>query len=323
MLRISVALAAALAILPTAIGQAPIWGQFKITIRHFRSATDNYELNDPAYAAKLKNNSVFGQITPRSVFTFENGDAIVALAKKNGQLLRAGCISYDEVPNWVNSAEIPGSALMNNVVNHCSTLIKHYADAWDIVNEPFTDDGFTRPLGFSISSSISYIDTLLLAARAADPSAKLYLSSSGIDTPGPKLESMISQVQYYKDHGIPIDGVGLRSHFVSGEVPSLANLTANYERLTTLGVEIAITALDIRTSATPSGAPILQQQTDYKTVISACKAVAGCVGVTLSDISDKYSLIPGICAGFGRALPWDTNFLPKPAYDGIIAGFKN
>lgn len=177
-----------------------------------------------------------------------------------------------------------------------------------ILTEPFTDDGFTRPLGFSISSSISYIDTLLSVARAADPSAKLYvssapastltscsstyimifqLSSSGIDTPGPKLESMISQVQYYKDHSIPIDGVGFRSHFVSGEVPSLANLTANYERLTTLGVEIAITALDIRTSATPSGASILQQQTDYKTVISACKAVAGCVGVTLSDISDK------------------------------------
>jgi hypothetical protein len=151
---------------------------------------------------------------------------------------------------------------------------------------------------------------------------------------------MISQVQYYKDHGIPIDGVGFRSHFVSGEVPSLANLTTNYERLTTLGVEIAITALDIRTSATPSGASILQQKTDYKTVISACKAVAGCVGVTLSDISDKvrskkfffnhkyntglvFSTPPSPVfflhwilgveltlaaqgAGFGRALPWDT-----------------
>ncbi|KAJ7802610.1 endo-1,4-beta-xylanase C precursor [Mycena olivaceomarginata] len=301
MLRISVALAAALAILPTAIGQAPIWGQcggqgFTGPTTCAAGSACYYEnpffsncfpVSDsfaPLTASSTEGSNTVATTLGGKLYFGTWGDAIVALAKKNRQLLRAGCISYDEVPNWVNSAEIPGSALMNNVVNHCSTLVH----AWDIVNEPFTDDGFTRPLGFSISSSISYIDTLLSAARAADPSAKLYLSSSGIDTPGPKLESMISQVQYYKDHGIPIDGVGFRSHFVLWG--------ANYERLTTLGVEIAITALDIRTSATP-------QQTDYKTVISACKAVAGCVGVTLSDISDQAQ-----GAGFGRALPWDTNF---------------
>jgi endo-1,4-beta-xylanase len=109
-----------------------------------------------------------------------------------------------------------------------------------------------------------------------------------MDTPGPKADSMISQVQYLQDHGTPIDGVGFRSHFVTGQLPSKEDLIANYERFTALGIEIAITELDIRLSVSAAG--LVQQQRDYQTVISACKAVAGCVGVTLSEIADRVGL---------------------------------
>ncbi|KAJ7141839.1 endo-1,4-beta-xylanase A precursor [Mycena crocata] len=305
---------------------------------YFGTEVENYELNDPAYAAKLGNSSLFGQITPASLrwdktepvqgfFTFEEGDAMVKFTKKNGQLVRGpSCVSYDELPNWVNSAAITAGALQNMLVNHCSTLFKHYAGqmyAWDVVNEPWTDDGFTRPVGYSPSAGLfpEYMETLLSVARSADPGAKLYLTSSGMDTQGPKFQSMLGEVKYCQDHGIPIDGIGFRSHFTVGGVPSRDSLIANYEAFTALGVEVAVTALDIRMGVVQTGADLVQQQADYQTVISACKAVVGCVGVTLADFTDKYSPVPAAYPGSGNALPWDYNFNPKLAYDGIIAGF--
>ncbi|KAJ6553302.1 endo-1,4-beta-xylanase A precursor [Mycena capillaripes] len=388
MLRISVALAAVLALLPVVIGQAPIWGQcggqgftgpttcatgsvcyfenpffsncFPTATSnagandvaksfggklYFGTAADNFELNDAAYAAKLSNVSLFGQITPGSLswaatepvqgfFTFADGDAIVAQARQNGQLVRsASCISLDDLPDWVNAVNVPAATLQNILVNHCSTLtdrldssniiLDKFVYAWDVVAEPWTDDGFTRPVGPSPAGGLSpdYIAALLSTGRAIDPGAKLYITSSDMDNGGPKFTSMLGEVQYWLDHETPIDGIGFRSHFSVGNVPSREALIANYEAFTALGVEVAIVALDIRMGTTQSGSPILQQQADYQTVISACKAVAGCVGVTLADITDKYSTIPADFPGSGNALPWDYNLIPKLAYDGIIAGF--
>ncbi|KAJ7666633.1 endo-1,4-B-xylanase A [Mycena polygramma] len=364
MLKISSFVAAAgLTLIPLAIGQAPVWGQcggqgftgpttatstqglntaakssggkLYLGTGVLPSEVDNYELNDPKYAATLNNNSIFGQITPKALRWVRNltelnqskADAMISLAKKNGQLVRGhSCVSYDEIPNWVNAGNFNSGQYHNILVNHCSTLIKRYAGqiyAWDVIKAPFTDDGHLRPFVFTqaVSLGSSYFDIALTAARAADPEAKLYISENNIDTPGPKVDSLLGEVQYELDHGTPIDGVGFVSHFIVGQVPSKADLISNYERFTSLGIEIAIVELDI--AASESGANLLQQQADYQTVISACKAVAGCVGVTLSDITDKYSPIAGQYFGQGMTLPWDTNIIPRPAYDGIIAGFTN
>ncbi|KAF7338923.1 hypothetical protein MSAN_02215700 [Mycena sanguinolenta] len=315
---------------------------------YFGTGVHNYELNDPAYAAKLNNVSLFGQITPASlswdatepvqgVFTFDEADALVALAKKNGQLIRAPpCISPSQVPNWVNTLENSPSALFDIITHHCITLVREplcwgnvrvsleieiisLLDAWDIVVDPFTSEGFTAPVGVSVASGVdpSYIDDILTAARAADPAAKLYAWTP----PGQALTSMLGEVQWLQEHGIPLDGVGFQSHFVIGSVPSKEALMANYQNFTALGLEVAVTVLDIRGGLLPDFSG--QQQADYETVISACKAVPGCVGVTLADISDKYSDIPVQYSGAGSALPWDINYVATMAYDGIIAGFTN
>ncbi|KAJ7664416.1 endo-1,4-B-xylanase A [Mycena polygramma] len=344
MLKISSFVAAGLTLIPLAIGQAPVWGQcggqgftgpttcaagsvcfmenpffsncfpvkFGSSSWILVLGVDNYELNDPKYAGTLNNNSLFGQITPKAL---RWADAMISLAKKNGQLVRGhSCVSYDEIPNWVNAGNFNSGQYHNILVNHCSTLKLNRSDvdAWDVINAPFTDDGHLRPFVFTqaVSLESSYFEIALIAARAADPKAKLYISENNIDTPGPKVDSLLGEVQYELDHGAPIDGVGFVSHFIVGQVPSKADLISNYERFTALGVEIAIVELDI--AASESGANLLQQQADYQTVISDCKAVAGCVGVTLSDITDK-----------GMTLPWDTNIIPRPAYDGIIVGFTN
>ncbi|KAJ7124377.1 endo-1,4-beta-xylanase A precursor [Mycena epipterygia] len=311
---------------------------------YFGSATDNPELNDTTYVATLSDNTLFGQITPgnsmkwdatepsRGTFTFAAGDVIAALAKKNGQLLRGhNCVWYNQLASWVTAGNFNATTLTSILQTHCSTVIPNCilnADAWDVVNgmyafQPFNDDGTIRQFVFSTALGISYATTALVAARAADPAAKLYINDYNIDSAGAKATAMINLVKSLKAAGTPIDGIGIQGHLIVGEVPSKAALIANYQAFTALGVEIAITELDIRMTLPETPALLAQQQADYQTVISACKAVAGCVGVTIWDYTDKYSWIPGVFTGQGAALPWDDNLVRKPAYDGIIAGFTN
>ncbi|CAK5284872.1 unnamed protein product, partial [Mycena citricolor] len=304
---------------------------------YFGSATDNPELTDTAYVAKLSDNTLFGQLTPgnsmkwdatepsQGTFTFTAGDVIANLAKKNGQLLRGhNCVWYNQLPGWVTATNFTAAQLTSIVQTHCSTVVKHYAGqvySWDVVNEPFNDDGTVRQYVFSKALGLGYVTTALVAARAADPAAKLYINDYNIDSAGAKSTAMQNLVKSLKAAGTPIDGIGIQGHLIVGQVPSKAALIANYQAFTALGVEIAITELDIRMTLPETPALLAQQKTDYQTVISACKAVAGCVGVTIWDYTDKYSWIPGVFSGQGAALPFDNNLVAKPAYDGIIAGW--
>jgi endo-1,4-beta-xylanase len=64
------------------------------------------------------------------------------------------------------------------------------------------------------------------------------------------------------------------------------------KQFTALGIEVAITELDIRMTLPETAALLEQQKTDYNTVISACNSVTGCIGVTIWDYTDLYSWVP-------------------------------
>lgn len=142
----------------------------------------------------------------------------------------------------------------------------------------------------------------LIAARAADPAAKLYvrnlvcrvlrltmskINDYNIETAGAKATAMLNLVKELQAANVPIDGIGMESHLIVGEVPAAASFISNWEQFTALGIEIAVTELDIRMTLPATAALLAQQQTDYNSVVSACKAVAKCVGVTIWDYTDK------------------------------------
>jgi endo-1,4-beta-xylanase len=124
-------------------------------------------------------------------------------------------------------------------------------------------------------------------------------------------------VKSLQQQGIPIDGVGLQAHLVVGQVPT--TLRQNIQRFADLGVDVAITELDIRMVLPRTVGKDTQQAADYKAVVDACLAVSRCVGITLWDFTDKYSWIPSVFPGQGAALPWDEQLGRKPVYD-VIAG---
>ncbi|KAI0322737.1 endo-1,4-beta-xylanase A precursor [Amylostereum chailletii] len=302
---------------------------------YFGSATDNPELTDTAYVAILSDNTMFGQITPgnsmkwdatepeRGTFTFTNGDVIANLAKTNGQLLRGhNCVWYNQLPSWVTSSNFDAATLTDVIQTHCGTLVGHYKGqvySWDVINEPFNDDGTWRSDVFYNTLNTTYVPIALQAARAADPNAKLYINDYNVEGTGAKATALLNLVKTLQSQGVPIDGVGLQGHFIVGEVPT--TIQANMEAFTALGIEVAVTELDVRMTLPATAALYAQQKTDYENVIKACAAVEGCVGVTVWDYTDKYSWVPSTFSGQGAACPWDENLVKKPAFDGIAAGF--
>ncbi|EKM58507.1 glycoside hydrolase family 10 protein [Phanerochaete carnosa HHB-10118-sp] len=304
---------------------------------YFGTATDNPELTDTAYDAILDDGMMFGQITPgnsmkwdatepeQGVFSWTGADQIVNLAQQNGQILRGhNCVWYNQLPSWVSSGNFTAAQLTSIIQNHCSTLVGHYQGqiySWDVVNEPFNDDGTWRQDVFYDTLGTSYVSIALKAARSADPNAKLYINEYNIEYAGPKATALLSLVQTLQSQSVPLDGIGFQCHFILGEVPT--DLQTQLSTFAAQGVEVAITELDIRMTLPSTPALLQQQKTDYQNVIAACMGVEACVGMTIWDWTDKYSWVPSTFSGQGAACPWDENLVRKPAYDGIAIGLGN
>jgi len=88
-----------------------------------------------------------------------------------------------------------------------------------------------------------------------------------------------------------LQGIGLESHFIVGQVPS--SLLTIILRFAALGLDVAVAELDDRISLPASSANLQQQGTDYGTVVKACLAVARCPGISQWIVNDGHSWIPG------------------------------
>ena len=85
-----------------------------------------------------------------------------------------------------------------------------------------------------------------------------------------------------------VSRIGFQCHFIVGEVPT--SFQSVLEQFTALGIEVAITELDIRMTLPETDALLAQQQKDYQSVVQACMNVEKCVGITIWDWTDKVGL---------------------------------
>jgi endo-1,4-beta-xylanase len=253
-------------------------------------------------------------------FNFGPGDAIFNFAVAHGQRVRGhNLVWHSQLPAWVSS--LPTNQVKAAMETHITTEVNHYKGklyAWDVVNEPFNEDGSFRQDAFTNAFGGSgYIADALRTARAADPTAKLYLNDFNIEGTGTKSNAMFTLVQSLISQGVPIDGVGFESHFILGQVPS--TMQANMARFAALGLDVAVTELDDRITLPASSANLTQQANDFAAVTRDCLAVSRCVGVTQWGVGDADSWIPGAFSGQGAATMYDNNYQPKPAYNSTSA----
>lgn len=304
-------------------------------LEYFGSATDNPELTDSDYMTILNNSDQFGQITPgnsmkwdtiepsRGTFSYTKGDAIADLADQNNQKLRChNLVWYNQLPSWVSSGGFDNATLVEILQNHITKEVTHYKGRcyhWDVVNEALDDDGGYRDNVFYTTIGEAYIPIAFAAAAAADPDAKLYYNDYSIEWSSTKHQNAVNIVKLVQSYGVKIDGVGMQAHFTVGQTVTQDAMESAIQDFADLGVEVAITELDIRTTTPATDDALTQQSTDYQTIVNACLAKSACIGITIWDYTDKYSWVPKTFTGYGAALPWDDNLQTKAAYDGILS----
>jgi endo-1,4-beta-xylanase len=262
----------------------------------------------------------WGSVEPtRGSFNWAEADQIVDFAEAHGQQVRGHTLVWhNQNPDWLTNGTWTPAQLSTLLNDHIATEVGRYKGrlaAWDVVNEPFDEDGTYRQTLWYNGLGTGYIAQALTAARAADPTARLYINDYNVEGVGAKSTALYNLVKSLKTQGVPIDGVGLQAHLIVGQVP--ATLQQNIQRFADLGVDVAITELDIRMTLPSDSAKLTQQAADYKAVVNACVAVARCVGVTVWGFTDSDSWVPSTFPGQGAATPYDENYAPKPAYHAI------
>jgi len=254
--------------------------------------------------------------------TYTSGDQLVSFAQQNSMKVRGHTLLWhQQIPSWLNS--LSKTDLEAAMKKHITEVVTHYKGklyAWDVVNEVFNEDGTLRDSIWHKNFNGSYIGTAFKLAHQIDSNVKLYINDYNVEGKNKKSDGLYNLVKDLKSQSVPVHGVGLQAHFIVGQVPH--DLAENMQRFAALGLDVAITELDIRLQM-PSTAQTLEQQAkDYATVFKACTSVSKCVGVTIWGITDKHSWIPDVFSGYGDALPWDTNYKPKPAVAAIEAALK-
>ncbi|MGW6296882.1 endo-1,4-beta-xylanase [Streptomyces sp. NPDC055058] len=260
--------------------------------RYFGVAIAANRLSDSTYAsiASREFNSVTAENEmkidatqpQRGQFNFSAGDRVYNWAVQNGKEVRGHTLAWhSQQPGWMQS--LNGGALRQAMIDHINGVMAHYKGKitqWDVVNEAFADgsSGARRDSNLERSGS-DWIEVAFRTARAADPSAKLCYNDYNVeDWTWAKTQAMYRMVRDFKQRGVPIDCVGFQSHFNSGS-PYNSNFRTTLREFAALGVDVAVTELDIQ-GASP---------TTYAAVVNDCLAVSRCLGVTVWGVRDMDS----------------------------------
>lgn len=301
------------------------------------------DVRDEDVAALLR--AQFTQITPgnalklatvrpeRDVWYFEDGDALVDFADRHGIAVRGHTLVWGQtagngMPPWMRS--LPSEELLAVMDESIATVVGRYRGRigrWDVVNEPLVAVGseLDRNPYFVAAGGGEYIEHALRSAHEADPDAELWINEVGTEYLPAKADALVALVTDLKSRGVPLDGVGLQTHLVVDVQISPGLVGDLVRRLKALGVEVAITEMDVPTGPSRD---LAAQASIYRSVVDECVA-AGCEEVTTWGASDRSTWldreptrrnIPSLSAFAlpSRPLLFDEQLQPKPAYEALV-----
>ena len=223
-----------------------------------------------------------------------------------------------------------------------TTIVNRYKNkvkAWDVVNEPFSDNPValrnnsntsTTPSDVLVWSNYLGRDAALKAfnyAKAADPAADLYINDYNLESNSAKLDSLIGFVKELKLKGAKIDGIGTQMH-VGRTNFTYSDVDMMMQKLAATGLKIRVSELDVKvvqgistTTLTPELANSQAKMYEY-VVRSYLKNVPAAQrgGITVWGVNDKNSWLYNNGAEF--PLMYDDNYNKKPAYGAFLKALK-
>ncbi|KAF7194238.1 Endo-1,4-beta-xylanase D [Pseudocercospora fuligena] len=293
------------------------------------------EQQDQYYMKELLNYKDFGEVTPanamkyeftepeKGVFNYSEANTFLKAVNPHGPKRKIRChnlIWHQEIPTWVTNPPTPwtNATLSAVLINHVQTLVEHFGNtcySWDVVNEAFSDSSSDPAYPYrSIDNpwyqyiGPEYIPMAFKAAadtiKKCNLDVKLYYNDYGIESAGTKATAALNLVKELQSRKIQIDGMGLESHFTAGGTPSQSAQEENMNSFTALGIDVAVTELDVRIELPTNATNLKQQAQDYYSSVAACTNVKRCIGITVWDFDDTYSWVPSTFKGQGSADIW-------------------
>ncbi|MET7365466.1 endo-1,4-beta-xylanase [Streptomyces sp. NPDC005566] len=264
-------------------------------------------------------------------YDFAMADAIVDFADRNNQVVRGHTLLWhSQNPAWLEEGDFSAKELRAILRKHITTVVGRYAgriQQWDVANEIFDGEGklrteeniWIRELGPGI------IADAFRWAHEADPKAKLFFNDYGVEDVNAKSDAYYALVKDLLKQRVPVDGFSSQAH-LSTRYGFPGGLEESLRRFDKLGLETAITELDVRMDLPEGGEPTdaqLQQQADYyQQALSACLAVKDCNSFTIWGFTDKYSWVPVFFEGEGSATVMRDDLTRKPAFFALQSTLK-
>ena len=213
-------------------------------------------------------------------FNFSAGDQIYNWATQRGMKVRGHTLAWhSQQPGWMQS--LSGSTLRNAMINHINGVMAHYKGKlayWDVVNEAFNEDGSRRQSNLQGTGN-DWIEVAFRTARAADPSVKLCYNDYNIENWSyGKTQGVYNMIRDFKSRGVP-DRLRRPADPLHRRQLAAGNFQTTLSSFAALGVDVALTEVDVTNSST----------TQYAGLTQACMNVPRCVGITVWGVRDSDS----------------------------------
>jgi endo-1,4-beta-xylanase len=277
-------------------------------------------------------------------FDFCEPDALVAFGRAHGMEMRVQTLIYG-TPKWLTDGAFSREQLLDWMHRYISTVMARYRGqvrSWEVANELFafipTDCSWNTKDGNSAAwvrmLGPTWVDQAFRWAHEAEPQAKLYYNENRAEGLGLKSDCVYAMVKGMKERGVPIDGVGMQSHFIIPEAkaepwnvpPTAASVAANMKRYGDLGLLVQVTEIDVKVGKNAGPTELAAQARVYADMLRTCLAATNCAAFTSWGVSDRYSWIRLASNPFRspgeQPLPFDESFQPKPAYAAMLEVLK-
>jgi endo-1,4-beta-xylanase len=262
----------------------------------------------------------------RDQYRFAEMDAIVEFAQQNGQVVRGHTLFWhSQNPAWLEQGKFSKDELRSILKDHITTVVGRYAgkiQQWDVANEIFNDNGtlrttdniWIRELGPEI------IADAFRWTHEADPKAKLFFNDYGVESINPKSTAYVGLISKLLSQGVKVDGFAVQGH-LSTQYGFPGDLQANLQRFDDLGLETAVTEIDVRMNIAagtkPTEEQLAKQASYYQRALEACLNIEDCKSFTIWGFNDKYSWVPVFFSGQGEATVMWEDYTRKPSYDAL------
>ncbi|KAL6963723.1 hypothetical protein U1Q18_034728 [Sarracenia purpurea var. burkii] len=217
------------AIAKTILGNVPYQNWF---VERFNAAVFENELK--WYATEPKP----GQVN------YTISDRLLEFLRANQIVARGHNIFWEDPkynPEWVRN--LTGLELQSAVSSRIKSLMSKYKEEfihWDISNEMLHFDFYEQRLG--PDATLQFFET----AHKSDPLATLFMNEFNVvetcSDESSNVDAYISRMRELKQGGMSMEGIGLEGHF---GIPNLPLMRAILDKLSTLGLPIWLTEVDI------------------------------------------------------------------------------